>query len=520
MSVFPPLGARLALAAGLSLAVHLVGISSPVTDYHHHRQANTAAIARNYRDDGLRFLHPRINWAGPDRGRAATEFPLYMYLTGALWDLFGLGEIWGRILSALFSAATAAFLLVFLEGWIGARAAFFGSLLFSLIPVEVFFGRTVQPEALALFCTVAALLAFDRYLRARTDGRPGPAAGFWCAAWACASLAIGHKIPYAYLLGVLAVLAWARQGRRAARDLGSWALFPLTALAVFAWYRYASSGTYVVPTEKRQFLALLEYHRLPYFVFFQFFSRFPELGVGWPGMVLWAAGVKTLLQREGPERSFLLGYLGCVAAYVGAGGNYIHAHDYTALPWAPVNAALLGLGLEALLDRAESLAPQTRSRARAALAALLAAVPVYTAVRIKHWYGVKDRFLLSAAGPVSRISAPEDLFLCNERAESLLLYYIRRNGWSADITELKEPPLDWLARWSSRGAKFYMTRRSGAFLDREHPLAKPVYEAFPIAYEDGDFLVFSLTERTPPEIVTPGMSSSKGSSGSGSKPSR
>lgn len=476
---------RLALAAALSLAAHLYGIRSPVTDYHHHRQANTAAIARNYRANGLRFLHPQIDWNGPDAGRAATEFPLYMYLVGLLWPLFGLGELWGRLLSAGCSAATACVLVVFLARWLGERAALFGALLFSLLPVEVYFGRTVQPEALALLATAGAFWAFDLHLesgRART----------WLAAALCAALAIGLKIPYGYLLGVCLALAWARKGRAGLREPAVLAFVPAALVPVAAWYLYAKAGAYVVPTESGQFLKLLGYERLPYFMFFQLFSRFPELTTTWPGMGLWAAGAWALAARPEPVRRFLWAWFGCVVFYAVAGGRYVHSHEYTALPFALVNAAFLGLGLERLIDRARALPPPRRGWGAAALAILVCAMPAYTAVRIGHWYRVKDRFLTRAAEPVDRISAPGDLFLCNERAESLLLFYIRRKGWSADIKERNEPALEWIARHRDQGARFFITRRAGEFSDRGNALVKPVYDSYPLAYEDPDLLIFSL----------------------------
>jgi len=104
----PGRSTRLALVLAASLLAHARGLFAPPLDYHHHRQVNTAAIARNYHRHGLEFASPRIDWRGDYQGRAATEFPLYMWLVGLLWPLGGLGELWGRLLSALFSAATSA----------------------------------------------------------------------------------------------------------------------------------------------------------------------------------------------------------------------------------------------------------------------------------------------------------------------------------------------------------------------------------------------------------------------------
>ena len=90
------------------------------------------------------------------------------------------------------------------------------------------------------------------------------------------------------------------------------------------------------------------------------------------------------------------------------------------------------------------------------------------------------------------MSGADDLFLCNERAESLFLFFIKRRGWSADFKELEEPSLNWVRRGIGNGARFFMTRTAGVFSDIDHPLSKPVYDNFPIVYRGEEFLIFGL----------------------------
>jgi len=157
-------GLALAVALAASLAVHSKGIWAPLLDYHFHRQCNTADIARNYHKNGLHFGTPQVDWEGDYAGKAATEFPLYMWLMGLLWPVGGLAEHWGRLLSVSFSALTAAYLFLLLEKRLERQAALYSAVLFSFIPLEIYFGRTVQPEALALLSTTAALYHWDRWL--------------------------------------------------------------------------------------------------------------------------------------------------------------------------------------------------------------------------------------------------------------------------------------------------------------------------------------------------------------------
>jgi hypothetical protein len=135
MSRLPGRGLLLTAVAGLSVLVHLYGLKAPLLDYHYHRQVNTASIARNYMREDRPLLKPRIDWEGPEDRLAATELPLYMYLYGKLWNVGGLGEMWGRVISALASLLTALLLFLLFEREFGREPAFYGALLFSLSPL-------------------------------------------------------------------------------------------------------------------------------------------------------------------------------------------------------------------------------------------------------------------------------------------------------------------------------------------------------------------------------------------------
>jgi hypothetical protein len=194
--------ACLAIVAFFSLLVHAKGLTAPLLDYHYHRQVNTASIARRYWRAATPIQQPRIDWDGASDRLAATELPVYMWVYGKLWPVAGLGEKWGRVLSVIASLLTALLLFLLFERELGREAALWGASIFSLLPVEIYFGRTVQPEATALLALTSSLFFWSRALEAE---RPW---GAWAAAVLCAFIAVGLKLPYAHLLIPLAGLTW------------------------------------------------------------------------------------------------------------------------------------------------------------------------------------------------------------------------------------------------------------------------------------------------------------------------
>ncbi|MBI5625414.1 MAG: glycosyltransferase family 39 protein [Elusimicrobia bacterium] len=477
---------RLALALILlaSVLAHLKGLTSPMLDYHAHRQCNTISIARNYHDSGLEFFCPRISWEGGYEGCAATEFPLFMWLTGLFWSLFGLGEVWGRLLAALFSALTAVYLFRFLERRLGYEPAFYAGLLFSFVPLEVFFGRSVQPEALALLATIGAFFHWDRSL---DEGR---AWGHWLAAVAWVVIAVGSKLPYAYLLGVLLVLSWDKLGRKAFWDWRGYAAAGLALGTVFAWYKHASTGAYVVPTSSRDFKALLDYQGMPRYIKHQFLSRFPELTATYGGLALMAVGARVWFQ-EGKGLLLPLWWL-AVAVHLVLGGFYAYHHEYTSLPFATVNAAFMGLGLATLRLKAAGLSGKARAWALAGVALLALSVPVHAALRIRHWYNLSFTFLLHAAQAADAVSAPSDLFMCNGRGPSVYLYYLKRRGWSWAVAEAGEARINEVEEKIAAGAKFYMTGKDPEYLDPGGFYHRYFFSRYPVVYDKDGILIFRV----------------------------
>ena len=473
-----------AAVCALSLLVHAKGLRAPLLDYHSHRQVNTASIARNYWRDNRPLLRPRIDWEGPEDRLAATEFPVEMWLHGKLWPLFGLGESWGRVLSAAASALTALLLFLLFEREFGTEAGFCGAALFTVLPVEVYFGRTVQPEAAALLGFVAALYFWDRSLE------PSRPAGPWLAAVISAFLAAGLKLPYAHVLIPLAALSWRRLGRAALTDARTWAAGLLAMGGVLAWYVYASHGAFVVPTHSDEFMKLLGYERTPYFIEFLAVSRFPELIATYGGLVFFFFGAREVLARREPF--WLAWFLGSFVHLI-ALGAYGHIHEYSCLPLAPSAAGMMGLGLQRLRNEARALPLPGRSWAMAALVLLAASVPVHAALRVGHWYRQGYEYLGHAREAADALGRPSDLFLTNGVAFSVLLYYLDRRGWAADFQTFDAAAAAALIDLRAReGARFLASEKKGPFADPDGAMWRLMRARAAPVWDDGALVIFPL----------------------------
>jgi hypothetical protein len=482
-----PFTRRVRLAAAvcaLSLAVHAKGLRAPLLDYHYHRQVNTAAIARNYWREGQPLLRPRIDWAGPADELAATELPVEMWLHGKLWPLFGLGEAWGRVLSVAASALTALLLFLLFERELGTEAGFYGAALFTVLPVEIYFGRTVQPEAAALLFFACALYFWERALE------PGRSRAAWLAATVSAFLSIGLKLPYAHMLIPLAALSWRRLGRAALSDARTWAAGLAALGGVLAWYVYASHGVYVVPTHAGEFTILLKYGDTPHYVWFFIVSRFPEIIATYGGLVFFYFGAREVLVRR--RDAFWLAWLGGSFVHLIALGKYGHVHEYTCLPFAAGVAGVMGEGLKILIEKARAAVPERRAWAVAGVALLVVAVPVHAALRIGHWYRQGFEYLSRAGEAAAATSRPGDLFFTNSMAPSVLLYYLDRRGWSEEFATYPEDLRPVIERRARDGARFLASEKKGIFAEPDGAMWKYFRARSAPLWDDGSLVIFPI----------------------------
>lgn len=81
---------------------------------HQWRQADCLSITKNYYEEKLNFLQPKIHYQGVKNGNAVSEFPILNYTVAKLWQIFGEHEFIYRLIEYLLFIASMYMLLVVL----------------------------------------------------------------------------------------------------------------------------------------------------------------------------------------------------------------------------------------------------------------------------------------------------------------------------------------------------------------------------------------------------------------------
>ncbi len=318
--------------------VRFVNIGAPLLGPQDWRQCDTAAIARNFYENGMSFFYPQVDWAGEKPGYVEMEFPLYPYMAAAFYKLFGVHEFFGRLISIIASVFAALFLYLLTKETIDETAARYASVFFAILPLTAFYTSSFQPEALFIMCSLAGI-----YYLLRWTASDMPAHFFVSAAFI--SLSCLLKITNLYMCIPVFYIFWLKFRGAAPLKPSFWLYGAIVLLPAGLWYHHAHNifleygttfGIWDHGTGKWLNLDFLK----PYFfknVFF--FSLFIKHFAVF-GFPVFIAGLFMKRMNE-RERLFDLWLFGVVIyLVVVARGNALH--EYYQLPVALLGAVYMG----------------------------------------------------------------------------------------------------------------------------------------------------------------------------------
>lgn len=153
----------------LGFLVRLYKIDNPIADWHSWRQADTAAVSRNFVNEGINMFYPTYDdvssiQSGIDNptGVRMVEFPIYNALHAILFKTFGFFtlEKWGRLLTVFIALATSVFLYLLGKKHYSAKVGLLAAFFYLFLPFNIYFTRVVLPDPLGVLFAVSGLYFF------------------------------------------------------------------------------------------------------------------------------------------------------------------------------------------------------------------------------------------------------------------------------------------------------------------------------------------------------------------------
>jgi len=323
----------------LMVITHLPYMKLPAVGNHVWRQCNTLAVAKNYADESMNLLKPRVDKRLDKSGITGPQFPAYEYILASLYRTVGFSEYYHRWLSLLFSLLSVWAMHKIILHYTGrALYANIGSSFLAFVPEMYFHGINAVPDVMALCCMLwgwcFALHWLDKQRWSHMVG-------------AMIMLAMAGMIKLQFLMAGLPIATGFLFLRQKSGKVWLQALL-LGCVAVglsLLWYIYAA---YLVKTYGlHEFVHAMRHARNPGEVLDilgkNLFSDIPETWVGYAFLPLLIAGIyksKAVWYRYAPIMAY---GVGCVLFYFPIQYQFIH-HGYYAIVFMPLLAFVVARG--------------------------------------------------------------------------------------------------------------------------------------------------------------------------------
>jgi len=200
------------------------------------RQADTQAIALNFRDSGNNILRPQIDWRGAGPGFVETELQLYTWLIKFLLPSHGNTEWPGQLISLLSMTLAIAVTFFTLARHYSPPIAIIATSMAMTSLGSMHLATSIQPDALCFLLYVCGLASFHRFLQDDEQR------WFWIATL-CSIVAVLVK-PTALHLGIIQFVALVLGNRQRLRSPLPW-LGWLAILACFGIYACIAHRNYI-----------------------------------------------------------------------------------------------------------------------------------------------------------------------------------------------------------------------------------------------------------------------------------
>jgi hypothetical protein len=458
---------------------------SPLFDFHSWRQADTAAIARNFVKERFNPLYPQVDFRGAQpEGFVETGFELYAFIVAALGKVVGFSPALGRILNIVLFPLTALLLYRFVRLRYGEPEGAVALFIYSLgLPLTLFMDRAFMNEALLALLSVVCLWSAQSYCeRLRTRDLA-------ILLLASASIAV-VKPTFLIVAAPVAALFVERFGRAGLFRPELWLVGAVTLICGALWFSHAHrlheiTGLSFGLGNKFMNGEVLSSPDYPVILG----RRLLKDILGPVGVLSAPVGLIAALRLK--KRAELWGVLAfAVYLVVVAAGNF--HHNYYQLPIVPIGTVLTSVGIIAAvrgLSHWYGWKPASRLAACAGILWLAATSTFVRNVSAHNWYEV-DHARWRLCADLEPLLVPSDRVVFVNEPNPDMLFCLDRKGWLLNDPTIT---LEQLRKLSAEGGSVVVSRKSD-------PLSVGLKQAAQRVLETPDFVVHRWPTEPRPEL--------------------
>lgn len=404
----------------IAFFIRLYKIDAPIADWHSWRQADTAAVTRNFIKEGFNPFIPRFDdMSGIAENPIANtlsfrfvEFPIYNIAVYPFYLFFGVDEKLHRLVSVFFALGGIVFLYLICKKYLGIKTGLFISLVYSLLPFNIFFSRTTLPEPTFLFFSLGMMYFLDEWVNQRK--------GIWAFIFTAIAFLIKPWAIFFFLPIIYSV--YSRRNNR--KYWGQFMLFTFIAVLPFIIWRFwilqqpegIPASSWLMNGDGIRFR--------PAFFWWIISERLGREILGASGFVLFIIG---LILKPKNKNYFLHVWALSLFLYfiIFATGNV--RHNYYQYIFTPVAAVFLSLGFLRLLAGIENFLPRFWT---IILALLFLPLSFYFSwTQVKGFYQINNPVIIEAGKKADQTLPKDAIVLAPYNGDTAFLYQTNRRGW-------------------------------------------------------------------------------------------
>lgn len=424
--------AILTLIIVVGFALRLYKIDRPIADWHSWRQADTAAVSRNFIKEGFNPLIPKFDdmssqangLDNPNRYRFV-EFPIYNVVVALVWKITGVEAVYARLTTAVISLISCVFLYLITRGFYSSKVALLSAFFFATIPYNVFYSTSILPGPFMVMSTLGLYYSFINFLKKERFI-------YLILSIVFANLALLSWPVAAFFFVPLIYLAMDKYRLNLFKNLKLWFFAVFSVTPLIAWRVWILNYPEGIPNW--QFLLNEGGIRFKG-AFFRwiFFERMGNLILAFGGVPIFFMGV---IKKVGREKLFYLSILASCLLYVSvfASGNV--RHDYYQVPIIPALAIFMAIGVVSLFDlKSDFINKYIGPPAAIFLIFLMYAFGYY---QVKGFYWINRPEIVDAGRAADKLLPKDAKVLAPYGGDAAFLYQTNRAGYPVTDRPLSE----------------------------------------------------------------------------------
>ena len=455
----------------MGLILRLYKIDGPIADWHSWRQADTASVARIYKDEGINLAYPRyydISTAQSSlfnpQGFRFVEFPIYNAIIAVFSNIqiFTL-EIWARLVSIISSLVSTYIVFLLGKRYISYSGGVLASFFYATLPFNIYFTRVILPEPLATSLSLLALWMFSQYIKKESQKVLYLSSLFFAIALLVKPFAVFFIIPISYLAIKKYGISTIFQKKHVL------IAFTLAFVPLVIWRIWISHFPEGIPEWKWVFNGDGIRFK-PSFWMWIFGERLGKLILGVWGVVPFTIGVLSYKKDKAFVHYFGLGML--IYLFVVATANV--KHDYYQTVIIPSVSFMLAFGAINLWEG--MIFPKLLSRGVVVFSLIM--MFIVGGFQIREFYKVNRPEIIEAGRAIEAITSKDDLIIAPYNGDTAFLYQTKRFGWP-----VVDRPIEELIE---KGASYFVS------VDLNHPQTREFSERYTVIEKTDKYVIIKL----------------------------